>query len=65
MGIGPKELDLLAGQVYELCQFTKMMRFNSFGYSGESCLPRMICEIANDPLTNNGVIGDVLQILFT
>lgn len=65
MGIGRKELDLLAGQVYELRRFTKMMCFNSFGYSGDSCLPRMICEIASNPLTNNGVIGDVLQILFT
>lgn len=25
----------------------------------------MICEVANFPLTNNGVLGDVLQILFT
>ncbi|XP_076683160.1 uncharacterized protein LOC143376566 [Andrena cerasifolii] len=40
-------------------------RLDSFGYSGESCLPRMICEIASSPPTDNGVVGDVLRILFT
>ncbi|XP_031371215.1 uncharacterized protein LOC116186864 [Apis dorsata] len=40
-------------------------KLESFGYSGENCLQKMICEVANFPLTNNGVLGDVLQILFT
>lgn len=40
-------------------------KLESFGYSGENCLRKMICEVANFPLTNNGVLGDVLQILFT
>ncbi|XP_043259041.1 uncharacterized protein LOC122401147 [Colletes gigas] len=40
-------------------------KLESFGYSGESCLLKMICEVANYPLSNNGVLGDILQILFT
>ncbi|XP_017882724.1 uncharacterized protein LOC108626520 [Ceratina calcarata] len=40
-------------------------KLTSFGYSGENCLLKMICEVANYPLTSNGVLGDVLQILFT
>ncbi|XP_015439517.1 PREDICTED: uncharacterized protein LOC107194412 [Dufourea novaeangliae] len=40
-------------------------KLESFGYSGKGCLLKMICETANDPLTRNGVVGDVLQILFT
>ncbi|CAL7939734.1 unnamed protein product [Xylocopa violacea] len=42
-----------------------MNKLESFGYSGENCLLKMICEVANYPLTSNGVLGDVLQILFT
>ncbi|XP_012151391.1 uncharacterized protein LOC105663919 [Megachile rotundata] len=40
-------------------------KLESLGFSGEGCLQKMICEVANNPLTNNGVIGDVLQILLT
>ncbi|KOC61376.1 hypothetical protein WH47_06053 [Habropoda laboriosa] len=40
-------------------------KLESFGYSGKSCLLKIICEIANYPVTNNGVLGEVLQILFT
>ncbi|XP_076237839.1 uncharacterized protein LOC143181348 [Calliopsis andreniformis] len=40
-------------------------KLESFGYSGEACLLKMICEVARHPLTNNGVLGDILQILFT
>ncbi|XP_076621636.1 uncharacterized protein LOC143342039 [Colletes latitarsis] len=40
-------------------------KLESFGYSGESCLLKMICEVTNYPLSNNGVLGDILQILFT
>ncbi|KAF3429487.1 hypothetical protein E2986_00107 [Frieseomelitta varia] len=42
-----------------------MNKLESFGYSGKYCLLKMICEVANYPLTSNGVLGDVLQILFT
>nr|XP_031846438.1 uncharacterized protein LOC116433002 [Nomia melanderi] len=40
-------------------------KLESVGYSGEGCLLKMICETAHEPLTSNGVIGDILQILFT
>nr|XP_033338423.1 uncharacterized protein LOC117227367 isoform X1 [Megalopta genalis] len=40
-------------------------KLESAGYSGEGCLLKMICETANEPLSNNGVLGDILQILFT
>ncbi|XP_078052266.1 uncharacterized protein LOC144478339 [Augochlora pura] len=40
-------------------------KLESAGYSGDGCLLKMICETANEPLFNNGVLGDILQILFT
>ncbi|XP_050585706.1 uncharacterized protein LOC126919960 [Bombus affinis] len=42
-----------------------MNKLESFGYSGKNCLLKMICEVTNYPLTSNGVLGEVLQILFT
>ncbi|XP_034935147.1 uncharacterized protein [Chelonus insularis] len=35
------------------------------GYSGRKCLLRTICEAASTPITGNGLIGDIIHILFT
>ncbi|XP_034184572.1 uncharacterized protein LOC117606331 isoform X2 [Osmia lignaria lignaria] len=40
-------------------------KLESFGFSGENCLLKMICEVAHQPFTDNGVMGDILRILFT
>lgn len=36
------------------------------GFSGNSCLLRMICEISKDPIADhNGLYGDIFHIIFT
>ncbi|RLU22186.1 hypothetical protein DMN91_006567 [Ooceraea biroi] len=43
--------------------FTSKME--SLGYPGLDCLLRIICDIARYSLRENGVFGDILQIIFT
>ncbi|XP_070172584.1 uncharacterized protein [Polyergus mexicanus] len=38
-------------------------KMQSLGYSGLDCLLRMICEAARYSLSENGVFGDILQII--
>ncbi|XP_014470429.1 PREDICTED: uncharacterized protein LOC106742206 [Dinoponera quadriceps] len=40
-------------------------KFESTGYSGRECLLRAICETSEFPLQHNGVIGDIVHVLFT
>ncbi|XP_011153742.1 uncharacterized protein LOC105191786 [Harpegnathos saltator] len=40
-------------------------KLESLGYPGLDCLLRVICEAAKYPLSENGVLGDILQIVFT
>ncbi|XP_033207458.1 uncharacterized protein LOC117167018 [Belonocnema kinseyi] len=40
-------------------------KLKSAGYPARTCLLRTICEAAEIPLIENGLIGDILQILFT
>ncbi|XP_012232291.1 uncharacterized protein [Linepithema humile] len=47
--------------VYKL--FTSKME--SLGYPGLDCLLRTICETARFSLNENGVLGDILKIIFT
>lgn len=35
------------------------------GKNGRDCLRRTICEVAETPLSHNGLIGALLQVLFT
>jgi DM4/DM12 family len=35
------------------------------GKNGRQCLLRTICEIAETPLSHNGLIGELLEIFFT
>ncbi|XP_033607307.1 uncharacterized protein LOC111864374 [Cryptotermes secundus] len=40
-------------------------RFRSYGLKGRECLLRTICEAAESPLRHNGLMGDILHIIFT
>ncbi|KAG7189389.1 hypothetical protein KM043_017036 [Ampulex compressa] len=40
-------------------------KFESSGLSGRECLLRAICEASEFPLRHNGLIGDILHVLFT
>ncbi|EGI67929.1 hypothetical protein G5I_03381, partial [Acromyrmex echinatior] len=35
------------------------------GYSGRECLLRAICETSEFPLQHNGLIGDIMHVIFT
>ncbi|KYN08162.1 hypothetical protein ALC62_00847 [Cyphomyrmex costatus] len=39
-------------------------RYDS-GYSGRECLLRAICESSEFPLQHNGLIGDIMHVIFT
>ncbi|XP_018306185.1 uncharacterized protein [Mycetomoellerius zeteki] len=40
-------------------------KFESSGYSGRECLLRAICETSEFPLQHNGLIGDIMHVIFT
>ncbi|XP_011166500.2 uncharacterized protein LOC105200564 [Solenopsis invicta] len=40
-------------------------KFESSGYSGRECLLRAICETSAFPLQHNGLIGDIMHVIFT
>ncbi|XP_029155491.1 uncharacterized protein LOC114928447 isoform X2 [Nylanderia fulva] len=42
-----------------------MNKMESLGYSGLDCLLRTICEAGRYSLSENGVLGDILQIVLT
>ncbi|CAB0039793.1 unnamed protein product [Trichogramma brassicae] len=35
------------------------------GYPGHDCLLRSICETSEQPLDHNGIVGDVMTVIFT
>uniref|UniRef100_A0A182N6E5 Uncharacterized protein n=1 Tax=Anopheles dirus TaxID=7168 RepID=A0A182N6E5_9DIPT len=42
------------------------LNLQRYGYAGKRCILRMICELAETPLhRENGVLGDLLQLIFT
>ncbi|GLV45050.1 uncharacterized protein CBL_14377 [Carabus blaptoides fortunei] len=40
-------------------------KLNKYGYKGQSCLFRAICESAMSSFVHNGVLGDIMHIIFT
>ncbi|XP_012232285.1 uncharacterized protein [Linepithema humile] len=40
-------------------------KFESSGYPGRECLLRAICETSEFPLQHNGMIGDIMHVLFS
>ncbi|XP_033338199.1 uncharacterized protein LOC117227228 [Megalopta genalis] len=47
--------------VYQLVE----NKFISYGYQGHECLLRAICETSEHSLRHNGLIGDILHVIFT
>ncbi|XP_043259073.1 uncharacterized protein LOC122401174 [Colletes gigas] len=47
--------------VYEMLE----IKFDSYGYQGHECLLRAICETSEHSLRHNGLIGDILHVIFT
>ncbi|XP_050474941.1 uncharacterized protein LOC126865985 isoform X2 [Bombus huntii] len=40
-------------------------KFDNYGYQGHECLLRAICETSEHYLRHNGLIGDILHVIFT
>ncbi|XP_020288844.1 uncharacterized protein LOC109857175 [Pseudomyrmex gracilis] len=40
-------------------------KFESYGHPGRRCLLRAICETSEFPLRHNGMIGDIVHVIFT
>ncbi|XP_017886549.2 uncharacterized protein LOC108628857, partial [Ceratina calcarata] len=40
-------------------------KFEHYGYQGHGCLLRAICETSEHPLRHNGLIGDIVHVIFT
>ncbi|KOX71226.1 hypothetical protein WN51_04250 [Melipona quadrifasciata] len=40
-------------------------KFITYGYQGHECLLRAICETSEHSLRHNGLIGDILHVIFT
>ncbi|RLU21509.1 hypothetical protein DMN91_005882 [Ooceraea biroi] len=40
-------------------------KFESSGYPGRECLLRAICETSEYPIRHNGMIGDIVHVIFT
>ncbi|XP_055546684.1 uncharacterized protein LOC129731009 [Wyeomyia smithii] len=38
---------------------------DSWGRHGRSCILRTICEVAETPLSHNGMFGEILDVIFT
>lgn len=36
-----------------------------FGVDGKACLLRAVCEVAESPLRDDGLLGEVLNIILT
>ena len=38
---------------------------NSFGLNGPACVQRAICEMAEAPLSGNGLVGKAIELILT
>ncbi|XP_050088140.1 uncharacterized protein LOC126572676 [Anopheles aquasalis] len=57
-----KRSSITRKKVYRMIE----LNLERFGYAGKRCILRMICDLAQDPMHHeNGVFGDLLQLLFT
>lgn len=53
--------DRSRAQFYQLLE----RMFHNFGRNGRECVLRTICEVAESPLKHNGMIGEILDVVFT
>ncbi|XP_035773594.1 uncharacterized protein LOC118456695 [Anopheles albimanus] len=57
-----KRSSITRKKVYRMIE----LNLERYGYAGKRCILRMICDLAQDPMHHeNGVFGDLLQLLFT
>ncbi|XP_058816475.1 uncharacterized protein LOC131679748 [Topomyia yanbarensis] len=54
-------VDQSRGQLYRLLE--KMI--DELGSNGRECVLRAICEVAEAPLSDNGMIGEIIDVVFT
>ncbi|XP_053691832.1 uncharacterized protein LOC128740320 [Sabethes cyaneus] len=54
-------VDHSRGQLYQLLE----AKLDSWGSDGRECLLRTICEVAEAPLSHNGMMGEILDVIFT
>ncbi|XP_052890064.1 uncharacterized protein LOC128298354 [Anopheles moucheti] len=58
----PKQSSLSRKKMYRTIE----LNLQRYGFAGKRCILRMICDLAETPLHHeNGVLGDVLQLIFT
>ncbi|XP_053672671.1 uncharacterized protein LOC128722991 [Anopheles nili] len=58
----PKRSSLSRKKFYRTIE----LNLQRYGFAGKRCILRMICEVAKTPLQHeNGVLGDLLQLIFT
>ncbi|XP_053681090.1 uncharacterized protein LOC128731956 [Anopheles nili] len=70
---GASEGERSIRSVNEPARFTRKKLYRTielnltrYGYDGKKCILRMICELASHPVhTENGILGDLLQLVFT
>nr|XP_012151352.1 PREDICTED: uncharacterized protein LOC100877571 [Megachile rotundata] len=56
-----KRRSLNRATLYQLVE----KKFINYGYQGHECLLRAICETSEHSLRHNGLIGDILHVIFT
>ncbi|XP_053691831.1 uncharacterized protein LOC128740319 [Sabethes cyaneus] len=54
-------VDYSRSQLYQLLE----AKIDSWGSDGRECMLRAICEVAEAPLGHNGMIGEILDVIFT
>lgn len=54
-------VDHSRSQLYQLLE----AKVDSWGTNGRECVLRTICEVAETPLSHNGMIGEILDVIFT
>ncbi|XP_035900852.1 uncharacterized protein LOC118507022 [Anopheles stephensi] len=58
----PKRSSISRKKIYRAIE----LNLQRYGFAGKRCILRMICDLADAPLHHeNGVLGDVLQLIFT
>ncbi|XP_018352143.1 PREDICTED: uncharacterized protein LOC108754388 [Trachymyrmex septentrionalis] len=60
-GLKRRKRNIERATIYQILE----SKFESSGYSGRECLLRAICETSEFPLQHNGLIGDIMHVIFT
>uniref|UniRef100_A0A182MTE3 Uncharacterized protein n=1 Tax=Anopheles culicifacies TaxID=139723 RepID=A0A182MTE3_9DIPT len=55
------EIDQSRRQLYALLE----QAMSRWGRNGRACLLRAVCEVAETPLKHNGLIGEIIDVIFT